>query len=617
MSRTWLLSLVTGALAAQTTAPAEQPFLRFVRELRIPGGPVTALTLGPHGRWVASGGVSGVVKVRDVASLRPVVSLDACVGAIAQLAMAPHEPKLAVLGPDLSVWRLPEGLLLARFPAETSGGEASTVAWSRDGRRLAHAAPGNRVTVVSSADFGVVASRRFGGRPVQAIAFGPDGDRLYVTLVGGETTVWDVAADRLRSILLGDGETTCATLPDGRLVQGLAGGGFRLGDRLVQGLLAVRQLAVARGGDRIATGAANQMQVDVFDGEGRPVRTLDTGNHGGICFALGDDGLAATGGAQGHVTLSRHGARLARFSDQEALIEEVAFTGDGANVVARAGEQACAFELTTGKMRERFVASAIATGDRAHEAFVAQGDAISRFDLRTGLQPPTWTLSPDLVARSVERVFVRPGGRQATASNGDVWLLGAGSEPVHVSGVGDPVSRESLVDAAWSSDGIAALVVEHFEWMQLHTHSLWLVRPGEEPGQLATGEHWPCSADWALDGTSLVVASTDGLLRLRMPAGEPTERVAARVRWLRHLSATRLLTHDHERITLWQAAPLRPLASQDLRWLGVEREEKPRHLGPGHPRPEHPRIAHAALSRDLRRVAFAIGRAAVVFDVLD
>jgi WD40 repeat protein len=164
---------------------------------------VNAIAFGPEGSKLAVAGSGGTVRLWEVATQKQLGQLNGPKNPNA-VAFSPDGNTLAVAGSDATVrlWDLRTQTPLAEAltgPEETT----ASVAFSPDGRTLVAAFDANAGT---PGDYGTVRlweiplRTRF-GQPlagpkdafVNAVAFGPDGNKLAVADSGGTVRLWDVA----------------------------------------------------------------------------------------------------------------------------------------------------------------------------------------------------------------------------------------------------------------------------------------------------------------------------------------------------------------------------------------------------------------------------------------
>lgn len=112
------------------------PGLAVLRRLRHPGG-AAAVAFAPDGNWLATSGYDGAVRLWDVATGRPIRTLQGAKGTVWSLDFSPDGARLAAAGEDglVRLWNPADGRLAA-----TLAGHARNVwevRFSPDGARLA------------------------------------------------------------------------------------------------------------------------------------------------------------------------------------------------------------------------------------------------------------------------------------------------------------------------------------------------------------------------------------------------------------------------------------------------------------------------------------------------
>lgn len=196
-----------GRIALWPARPGAQP----ARVLEGHTEPVAALALSPDGRRLASAAWDGTARVWDLAGGAARV-LEGHRGNVNGVVFRP-DGTVATAGFDGTIRLWPDqgpGLVLAEF-----GFPLNALAALPDGTLAAGNVQG-LVYLVSPA--GAVREIQAGARPIVALAAAPDGGVLAAASLGGNVTLWDVAALRLRHTLEGPGLPVWSAVfaPDGR-----------------------------------------------------------------------------------------------------------------------------------------------------------------------------------------------------------------------------------------------------------------------------------------------------------------------------------------------------------------------------------------------------------------
>jgi WD40 repeat protein len=262
--------------ADRTVEPeAEEALHRALIESRVvltvpQGG---GLAVSPDGERFATTGEDGTTTVRDAATGRALMTLEAHRGAVTDVEFSPDGDLLATTGGDGAVrlWDSEHGRQLQALRA---GGEpVLNTAFSPDGNRLATLEAGVlRLWDVPAGTQRVLARAPAGGTfdvfvPPGPPAFSPDGSLVASATWDGSAKIWDVATGKTKLVVTNPVWfiTDVALSPDGRyLLSGSPDGTARMWSASSGDLVStfsghtgeVRAIGFSPDGSRIATGSS-------------------------------------------------------------------------------------------------------------------------------------------------------------------------------------------------------------------------------------------------------------------------------------------------------------------------------------------------------------------------
>jgi WD40 repeat protein len=174
------------------------------------GGRVECAAWRPNGRWLASGGEDGRLRLWDGATFDPTHELPAHTERIGAIAWSPDGTRLATTAIDLGLkiwetttWRVLHDLV--RGPRAWKAGYSTqphALAWSPDGTRLAAGAvltPEQRLVVFDAREGSVLSSGAGHISGVASVAWSPDGGRLASGGFDRLVKIWDT--ERFEEVL--------------------------------------------------------------------------------------------------------------------------------------------------------------------------------------------------------------------------------------------------------------------------------------------------------------------------------------------------------------------------------------------------------------------------------
>jgi RNA polymerase sigma factor (sigma-70 family) len=446
-------------------------------------GNVSALSIAPSGKTVASAGEDGMVCLWDAATGKELRRLSGSKGRWQALAFSPDGKVLASAshnGKTVHLWDR-QGKEVRRLTVPERW--TWSVAFSPDGKRLATA--GQAVRVWDTATGKEV--RRLEKVSARSVAFSPDGRTLAAGCDYGAIRLWDAATGKER--FAGRGHAgwiwSAAVSPDGRLV---ATACFdeqpRLWDartgkelRRLAGLTGpAYHVAFAPSGRLVAAGLANGT-VGLWDAAtGERVLRLGHAHRKPVtAVTFSPDGHTLATGSHNegvvHLWKVSSGKEIRRL--EAPSVEPVAFSPDGKLLATGS------LDITTGK-------------EKVVRLFDSTGKEVRRFE---GGQVRTLAFSPD-------------GKLLASAGIADpirLWDVASGKELRRLERTQKEIGRtRDVFRVCFSPDGrtLASAECDGVVW-------LWETATGQKRRRLAGHQRSVFHAAFAADGRTLVSSGAD------------------------------------------------------------------------------------------------------------
>jgi len=320
----------------------------------------TTAAFFPDGKRLLSAAVDNTTRIWDVASGSQILALEGT-GAMAAVALSRDGRFLLTGSHDKSakLWDVESGKLLRRLEGHRS--EVTAVAFSPDGRRLFTGDSHGRCRLWNTATGALEWEAEGHSRNVTAAAFLPAGDAVLTSSIDNTVAQWDVQTGRER-------------LP-----------------WILKHPESVIGMALSPDGRRVLTSCTDK-RVRLWDvAKGVQLGTLPSGDEMTNAVAFSPDGRrAVTTGVKGNLRLwDVDSLREIRFGVTPAQAWSAVFSPDGAEILTVGGNEACRWDVKTGRPGMRFsphssVASARFSPDGRHVVTGSWDNTARIWNTRTG-----------------------------------------------------------------------------------------------------------------------------------------------------------------------------------------------------------------------------------------
>jgi WD40 repeat protein len=445
-------------------------------------GAVWSIAFSPDGRFVASGGEDGAIKIWEAATGAEVQTLRKHSKRVWSIVWSPSGRWLASGSLDgaLILWDRKTGEAVPKWSSPR--GSVLSVAFSPNGRRLAAACGDCEIRIfdlereepVSIWPHHQEGIRRVGG--VQGVAYSPNGRLLATAGYDGTVRVWDAVTGRPAHFLSGFTDTVYAVAfsPDSQSLASASGDGSLIlwdiaSEERIWTMQAhtslVRSVAFSPDGQHIATAGYDQL-VKVWDAATGQEFMSMRGHRGGVSsVAFSPDGWRlASSGDDGTVKLwdatASHESLSLRI--QGDMFRKVAFSPDGKRVAAAGWQVVKVWDTITGQ--EILTLRGHTQGFQGL-AFSADGAWLATASIGTDRQHnplpvelKIWDAATGAELHSLKGnaafalgVAFSPDGRLATAGRDHtvrIWDVAAEQEILSLSG-----HTAAVQDVAFSPDG--------------------------------------------------------------------------------------------------------------------------------------------------------------------
>ena len=447
---------VVGPLPAEVVASVEVGEDRALKQPPRPSA-CTVVAGSPQGWVVASGHKWGVVKLWDIVRDKLIRVLTIGEEHVVSLAWSPDGKVLAVASPYVVMVYGTGGRVSAVKLYNYMRGPLRSLAFGRDGRRLAGCHEDGSISLWSFADASKPVTLQGSERIATSAAWSPDGARLVSGSFDRKLGIWRVDEPEPPMELDGHEGAVVAVAwsPDGMTVASASYDRtvrlWRASDGKLQRVLvghetAVMGMAWSPDGTAIVTYSAREIRVWAEPwGESRQFAT-----DGGVISGVGwiaDGATIVSGSRDGKVTLWRleDGTQLSTLESRRAASSgtSLTWTSDGSAVAVKSASEVLVWSMTEGKVLRRLYHGNLLTWGSEGQLASVEGDRAFVWSIADDREPLTlsghtdriqglvWSPRGDMIATAsadgTARIWRATGGEA-------IWILDHWRGAVRVAG---------------------------------------------------------------------------------------------------------------------------------------------------------------------------------------